>query len=114
MREGLEVLLDRLGRDHRLARRASARRAPGPSAPTRRRAPALVIVDYRLDERRDRRRRDRRVRERFGDGVPAIVVTGSTMTGHDKEALEHDFHLLIKPVLPNKLRAMIAFKLGRR
>ena len=24
----------------------------------------------------------------------------------------HDFHLLIKPVVPNKLRAMIAFKLG--
>jgi hypothetical protein len=44
--------------------------------------------------------------------VPAIVVTGSTMTGHDKEAQEKDFHLLIKPVVPNKLRAMIAFKLG--
>jgi hypothetical protein len=26
----------------------------------------------------------------------------------------HDYHLLIKPVLPNKLRAMIAFKLGVR
>jgi len=44
----------------------------------------------------------------------AIVVTGSTMTGHDKDAQTHDFHLLIKPVVPNKLRAMIAFKLGRR
>ena len=29
-----------------------------------------------------------------------------------QEAQEHDFHLLIKPVVPNKLRAMIAFKLG--
>jgi hypothetical protein len=28
--------------------------------------------------------------------------------------LSQDFHLLIKPVLPNKLRAMIAFKLGVR
>ena len=54
------------------------------------------------------------LRKRFGHALPAIVVTGSSMTGHDKEALEHDFHLLIKPVLPNKLRAMIAFKLGRR
>ena len=54
------------------------------------------------------------VRERFGRGVPAIVVTGSTMTGHEKEALENDFHLLIKPVLPNKLRAMIAFKLAKQ
>ena len=46
--------------------------------------------------------------------MPAIVVTGSTMTGHDKEAQAHDFHLLIKPVVPNKLRAMIAFKLPCR
>jgi len=26
----------------------------------------------------------------------------------------HNFHLLVKPVVPNKLRAMIAFKLGVR
>ncbi|HZW74869.1 MAG TPA: hybrid sensor histidine kinase/response regulator, partial [Caldimonas sp.] len=54
------------------------------------------------------------VRSRFGAAVPAIMVTGSAMSGHEKDALEHDFHLLIKPVLPNKLRAMIAFKLARR
>ena len=52
------------------------------------------------------------MRDRFGSSVPAIVVTGSTMTGHEQEALDHDFHLLIKPVVPNKLRAMIAFKLA--
>jgi len=46
--------------------------------------------------------------------VPAIVVTGSSLGGHEEEATAYDFHLLIKPVLPNKLRAMIAFKLGRR
>ena len=80
-----------------------------PAAP-----PALVIADYRLDNGETGVAAIDLVRERFGRGVPAIVVTGSSMTGHDKEALEHDFHLLIKPVLPNKLRAMIAFKLGRR
>jgi hypothetical protein len=42
------------------------------------------------------------------------VITGSSLGGHEDEALTHDFHLLIKPVLPNKLRAMIAFKLGVR
>ena len=52
------------------------------------------------------------LRERFGARVPAIVVTGSTMSALDKEAQEQDFHLLLKPVVPNKLRAMIAFKLG--
>jgi len=34
------------------------------------------------------------------------------MSTLDKEAQEKDFHLLLKPVVPNKLRAMIAFKLG--
>ena len=95
--------------------RASPRPRPGPSAADPARAPALIIADYRLEQRRDRRRRDRRCcASASAPRVPAIVVTGSSMTGHDKEALEHDFHLLIKPVLPNKLRAMIAFKLGRR
>ena len=46
--------------------------------------------------------------------LPAIVITGSSLGGHEDEADAHDFHLLIKPVLPNKLRAMIAFKLGLR
>ena len=46
--------------------------------------------------------------------LPAIVITGSSLGGHEDEALRHDFHLLIKPVLPGKLRAMIAFKLALR
>jgi len=74
--------------------------------------PDLLIVDYRLEEGRTGVDAIRALRERFGDGVPAILVTGSTMTGHEKDAQVHDFHLLIKPVVPNKLRAMIAFKLG--
>ena len=74
--------------------------------------PDLLIVDYRLEEGRTGVDAIRALRERFGLGVPAILVTGSTMTGHDKEAQAYDFHLLIKPVVPNKLRAMIAFKLG--
>jgi len=42
------------------------------------------------------------------------VVTGSVLSSHEREAAEHDFHLLLKPVVPGKLRAMIAFKLGMR
>ena len=49
-----------------------------------------------------------------GHHLPAIVITGSSLGGHEDEAVKHDYHLLIKPVLPNKLRAMIAFKLGMR
>jgi two-component system, sensor histidine kinase len=74
--------------------------------------PDLLIVDYRLEHGKTGVDALTALRRRFGRSVPAIVVTGSTMTGHDKEAQEQDFHLLIKPVVPNKLRAMIAFKLG--
>lgn len=77
--------------------------------------PDLMIVDYRLpgeatglDVLADVRSAS------AGRKVPAIVVTGSTMAGHEAHAAEHDYHVLIKPVLPNKLRAMIAFKLGTR
>ena len=51
---------------------------------------------------------------RMNDSKKALVVTGSMMSGFEQDAQEHDFHLLLKPVVPHKLRAMIAFKLGLR
>ena len=76
--------------------------------------PHLLIVDYRLEHGRTGVEAIQALRERFGVNVPAIMVTGSTMTGHEAQAQQHDFHLLVKPVVPNKLRAMIGFKLGVR
>jgi CheY-like chemotaxis protein len=78
-------------------------------------APDLLIVDYRLPQGTTGLDALAAARAHWpGRKLPAIVVTGSTIGGHEAEAAEHDFHLLIKPVLPNKLRAMIAFKLGVR
>ena len=74
--------------------------------------PDLLIVDYRLEDGLTGVDAIKALRARFGAAVPAILVTGSTMTGHEMDAQTHNFHLLIKPVVPNKLRAMIAFKLG--
>lgn len=74
--------------------------------------PDLLIVDYRLENGKNGVEAIGVLRDRFGMQVPAIMVTGSTMTGPEKEAQDKNFHLLIKPVVPNKLRAMIAFKLG--
>jgi CheY-like chemotaxis protein len=75
--------------------------------------PDLLIVDYRLENGLNGVDAIAALRARF-PGVPAIVVTGSTMTELEQEAHDKDFHLLIKPVVPNKLRAMIAFKLKSR
>ena len=77
--------------------------------------PDLLLVDYRLPQGRTGIDALQLLRQRWaGQRLPAIVITGSTMGGHEREAEEHDFHLLVKPVLPNKLRAMMAFKLGVR
>jgi two-component system, sensor histidine kinase len=77
--------------------------------------PDLQLVDYRLPEGRTGIEALVAMRARWPERkLPAIVITGSTMGGHEDEAVTHDYHLLIKPVLPNKLRAMIAFKLGVR
>jgi two-component system, sensor histidine kinase len=78
-------------------------------------APDLLIVDYRLPEGRTGVDALALLRARWPERtLPAIVITGSSLGGHEDEAAKHDFHLLIKPVLPNKLRAMIGFKLGLR
>ena len=77
--------------------------------------PDLLLVDYRLPEGTTGLDALKIVRSRWPERrIPAILITGSSLGGHEDEALAHDYHLLIKPVLPNKLRAMIAFKLGVR
>jgi len=114
VREGLEVLLHGWGAEIVAFESVGATRAWAEASDPKTVRPALVIADYRLEHGQTGVAAIDLLRQRFGHALPAIVVTGSSMTGHDKEALEHDFHLLIKPVLPNKLRAMIAFKLAKK
>ena len=113
VREGLVVLLQAWG-----ARVASFDTVQSlqewldkPAAET----PDLLLVDYRLPEGRTGIDALVAARARWPEQrLPAIMITGSSLGGHEDEAEAHDYHLLIKPVLPNKLRAMIAFKLGVR
>jgi two-component system, sensor histidine kinase len=74
--------------------------------------PDLAIVDYRLEGGRDGVQALQALRGRFGAALPAIMVSGSTMNDVQALALAHNFHLLVKPVLPNKLRALISYKLA--
>lgn len=114
VREGLEVLLKSWGASVVAFDSAGACLAWVDSLPADAARPALAIVDYRLEPGRTGLEALQGLRQRFDRRLPAIVVTGSTMNGHDDEAHTHDFHMLIKPVVPNKLRAMIAFKLRMR
>jgi len=113
VREGLVVLLKAWGAsvlDFDSLASLQAWLAGGPSE-----VPDLLLVDYRLPQAQTGLDALAVTRAHWpARKLPAIVITGSTIGGHECEAAEHDFHLLIKPVLPNKLRAMIAFKLGVR
>jgi two-component system, sensor histidine kinase len=76
------------------------------------RCPHLLIVDYRLGDGHNGVEAIHALRAACGRAVPAVIVTGSMITGPDAAADRHDYHLMIKPVVPGKLRAMIGFKLG--
>lgn len=113
VREGLVVLLQAWGARVVAFDSVEAVEAwlAGPGAEL----PDLMLVDYRLPLGRTGIDALVAVRAHWPQQkLPAIVITGSTLGGHEDEAVKHDYHLLIKPVLPNKLRAMIAFKLGVR
>ncbi len=74
--------------------------------------PDLLLVDYRLEGDRTGVQVIEQLRSHWRSSIPAIVVTGSTMSGLEQEAARHGFHLLVKPVVPAKLRAMVNFKLA--
>jgi two-component system, sensor histidine kinase len=114
VRSGLEVLLKGWGASIASFDSVAQSRAWALATDPELVKPDLLIVDYRLENGLNGVDAIKSLRARFGAAVPAIIVTGSTMSGHEKEAQEGNFHLLIKPVVPNKLRAMIAFKLGQR
>jgi len=114
VRRGLEVLLESWGAavqsfDGVAACTAWSREAAADAPP-----PALLIVDHRLEHGRSGIEAILALRQRFGAALPAIVVTGSTLPDHAAEAEAHGFHLLLKPVLPNRLKALIAVTLGLR
>ena len=52
------------------------------------------------------------LREHFGEVTPAIVVGDSALPIREIQVRHSRVHLMIKPVVPIKLRALIGFKLG--
>ena len=113
VRLGIEVLLKSWGAvvqsfDGVAACEAWSRQAAADAAP-----PALLIVDYRLERGRSGMEAIGALRARFGADVPAIGVTGST-SEHAAEAQAQPFRWLVKPVLPHRLKAMLALELGLR
>jgi len=106
--EGMRVLLEGWGAE--VVAGASIRETMAEVEPLVR-APDLIVADYGLREGNLGTQAIAALRERFRSPIPAIIVSGSTTPAHMDEAKSIGAHLLLKPVMPAKLRTLIHFKL---
>ena len=106
--EGMRVLLEGWGAE--VIAGASIRETMAEVEPLAR-TPDLIVADYGLRDGNVGTQAIAALRERFKARIPAIIVSGSTTPAHIDEAKAMDAHLLLKPVMPAKLRTLIHFKL---
>jgi CheY-like chemotaxis protein len=78
------------------------------------RLPDVIIADYRLAGHRVGTEVIARLHEELDPAIPAIMVTGSATPQRMEEAVQRGYNLMLKPVMPEKLRALIASKLRRQ
>lgn len=76
------------------------------------RLPDLLIVDYRLGNGENGIEVAQRLRQELDPEIPAILVTGSITPDLGDQARQNRFEFMLKPVLPDHLRACILSTLG--
>jgi PAS domain S-box-containing protein len=72
------------------------------------RRPDILVVDYRLRDRRIGTETILRIREMHDAEIPGLIVTGEIGTEPQNDALAHGFDLLHKPVTPRSLAAALS------
>ncbi|HEX6829415.1 MAG TPA: hybrid sensor histidine kinase/response regulator [Burkholderiales bacterium] len=77
------------------------------------RLPDLIIADYRLANDATGLDVIRRLRAELDPEIPAILVTGSTTPETAAHALQEGVELLLKPVVPERLRETVEASLRR-
>jgi signal transduction histidine kinase len=107
VREGMTTLLQNWGA--RVAAGAAAAEAQAAAGSDR---PDLIICDYRLTDGKLGADIVDALRERFGHAIPAVVLTGTSNAERLADAHARNYHLLLKPVPPGKLRALISATLA--
>ncbi len=75
--------------------------------------PDLVVVDYWLEPGVNGVDTLAAVREQFGADIPAILVSATTLSPQEIHSRVERVHVLIKPVAPVKLRALITHTIGQ-
>ena len=74
--------------------------------------PDLIISDYRLPGGKTGLQIIKHIRERLGRDIPAILLTGDTVSIQPREVEERGCHLMHKPVTGDKLVALINRLIG--
>ena len=77
------------------------------------RAPDIIIADYRLDAEFTGRGAIDLIRKILATDIPAIIVTGDTAPERLREAKESGYPILHKPVRPEELLNMVHETLSR-
>jgi signal transduction histidine kinase len=103
IRDGMQALLERWG--YRVLTAASAEGGIL-ALRQRRQRPQAVIADYHLDDATGTEAISL-VRDRFGQGIPAMVITADRMPEVEREIEGLGVPLLNKPVRPAQLRACL-------
>lgn len=80
----------------------------------RNQAPDIIIADYRLRGICNGAQVVAHLRQTFGRAIPCILITGDTAPERIREANDHGFTLLHKPVEPTRLHAAIADRLSQQ
>lgn len=77
-------------------------------------APDVIVSDYRLSGDSDGIAVIARLREKFGHGIPAILITGDTAPESLRRIAQAGLPLLHKPLRPAKLRALLTHLVQQR
>ncbi len=76
-------------------------------------APDIVIADYHLDNGEVGLKSVRLLRKVFGEGLPAVVLTGDRTPDVADAVKGARCELMLKPVKPAEMRSLIAHLLRR-
>ena len=101
--EAMRSLLERWGCRVRAARSLEGLTSAEPAQST----PDIILADYHLDERRNGLEAVHALRVAAGIAIPAIIITADRASNIADAAREMDCEVLLKPVKPARLRALM-------
>jgi two-component system, sensor histidine kinase len=78
------------------------------------RSPDLLIADYHLDDEELGTDAIELLRTRFGQAIPALIISSNRTTALRAELKARGLSFLPKPIAPGRLRAMMSYPLGQR